>query len=146
MNNRYLYKAKRKDNGEWVEGIPIKTHIGLFICFEENPHYCSQYGYMEIDEIIIVDENTLCQCTGLTDKNGKLIWENDIVKAIYKPKDEDLTIDNFIIKWDKYYCKYVGYYAQKEKVYNPLLFGSQTSFEVIGNIFDNPSLLEGGEN
>lgn len=135
MNREILFKAKRIDTGEWVEGYIIrnthKTFIG-YLC-----------GGADID-IVEIDPSTLCQCTGLTDKNGKKIYENDIVKAIYKPKDGDLTVDNFIIKWDKCNCKYVGYYAQRENVYNPLLFGSQCSFEVIGSIFDNPELLEGG--
>lgn len=95
----------------------------------------------DMGENIEVEKETVCECTGLEDKNGRKIFEGDIVKAIYKPKDEDLTTDNFVIKWDKYYCKYVGYYTNKENVYNPLLFGSQTSFEVIGNIFDNPELI-----
>lgn len=36
-----LFRAKSIQTGEWIEGIPIKTHLGLFISFEENPHYCS---------------------------------------------------------------------------------------------------------
>lgn len=79
-----LFRAKSIQTGEWIEGIPIKTHLGLFISFEENPHYCSQYGYMEIDDILMVGEKTLCQFTGLCDKNGKKIWENDIVLVIYE--------------------------------------------------------------
>lgn len=79
-----LFRAKSIQTGEWIEGIPIKTHLGLFISFEENPHYCSQYGYMEIDDILMIGEKTLCQFTGLCDKNGKKIWENDIVLVIYE--------------------------------------------------------------
>lgn len=141
MNNRYLYKAKRKDNGEWVEGIPIKTHIGLFICFEENPHYCSQYGYMEIDEIIIVDENTLCQCIGSEDKNGKLIWENDICIIHSNPIDEEDGY--FTVGWDNDDARFK---LESNKLV--IDFESIHSYEceVVGNIFDNPELLEGGEN
>lgn len=136
-----LFKAKRLGDGVWVEGFYIMhatsiehpySYTNGKHCIQTVPHNFS-YG---------VDPETVCQYTGLTDKHERKIFEGDIVKAIYKPKDEDLTIDDFIIKWDKYFCKYVGHYIMKENVYNPLLFGSQTSFEVIGNIFDNPELIE----
>lgn len=118
-----LFRGKRVIDGEWVES-------------------CCPLGEMHSGTVTYdFDSKTVCQYTGIEDKNGKRIFEGDIVRAIYKPKDEDLITDDFIIKWDKYYCKYVGHYAKKENVYNPLLFGSQTSFEVIGNIFDNPELI-----
>ena len=136
-----LFKAKSIQTGEWIEGIPIKTHLGLFISFEENPHYCSQYGYMEIDDILIVDEKTLCQFTGLCDKNGKKIWENDIVlvtENVYSAvkfglyhealKSERTHQGFYLESMDNYYYREeLGYWA-KESV-------------VIGNIFDNPELL-----
>lgn len=131
--------------GEWVYGDlttekeePKKSYIWYSV--EAKPGW---NGYVPSESFTEVDQETICQYIGIEDKNGKRIFEGDIVRAIYKPKDEDLTTDDFIIKWDKCYCKYVGYYAKKENVYNPLLFGSQTSFEVIGNIFDNPELTKG---
>ena len=137
-----LFKAKVIDTGEWIEGIPIKTHIGLFMCFDENPHYCNQYGYMEIDKIIKVDESTLCQYTGLTDKNGNKIWENDIVKCNYNDYGEKGTyIGKAIFREDN--CTFI------------VTDGKSTDYEwwneekeVIGNIFDNAcidELLKGEE-
>ena len=135
-----LFRGKDVD-GKWVEGCCIvdemdtnKVYIGyIFGSDGRQPHDT---------DVSLVDPKAVCQYTGLTDKNGRKIFEGDIVRAIYKPKDKDLAIDDFIIKWDKYYCKFVGYYVGKENVYTPLLFGSQTSFEVIGNSFDNPGLLK----
>lgn len=135
-----LFKAKRLDNGEWVYGIPIKTHIGLFMCFEENPHYCNQYGYMEIDEIVLVDENTLCQYTGLTDKNGNKIWENDVVRY-----EDDLAnmVKEDLIGWNETHAAFTRLHRSKmglQYLYINEFIAS--NFEVIGNIFDNPELLE----
>lgn len=132
-----LFKAKRLDNGEWVEGMLIKTHIGLFICFEENSHYCSQYGYMKIDGIAMVDGNTLCQYTGLTDKNGKKIWENDIICNYYDdlfPEDETMSL----IVWDIFGWK-IKEGSSPEEISIATDIGN---CEVVGNIFDNPELLQ----
>lgn len=134
MSREILFRGKRVDNGEWVEGYLMDENY-INVPFNDN----DVNG--RFDDPVEVYPETVCKYTGLTDKNGRKIFENDIVRAIYKPKGEDLTVDDFIIKWDKYYCGYVGYYAEKENLYNPLLFGSRTSFEVIGNIFDNLKLL-----
>ena len=69
MNDRYLYRAKRTDNGKFIEGLLTIMWGQLHIINpdDENTAYP-------------IDESTICQCTGFKDKNGKMIWENDIVK------------------------------------------------------------------
>lgn len=137
-----LFRAKSIQTGEWIEEIPIKTHLGLFISFEENPHYCSQYGYMEIDDILMVGEKTLCQFTGLCDKNGNKIWENDILKT---RSDEYAQV-----KFGFYGTGFAsgdynqGFYAAfPEDFYyrHELGYWCKETY-VRGNIFDNPELLQ----
>lgn len=147
MRREILFQGKRVNWRElpkeewWVKGYLwvgndfsciIPHNVG--ITYNDKSKHVVAFAYE-------VAPKTICEYTGSTGKNGRKIFENDIVRAIYKPKGEDLTVDDFIIKWDKYYCRYVGYYVEKENSYDPLLFGSRTSFEVIGNIFDNPELL-----
>ena len=126
-----LFRAKRLDNGEWVEGIPIQNHIGTFICFDENPHYCHQYGYMEIDEVICVVPEIVCQYTGLTDRNGKKIFEGDILYGEFYGYPFPCN-ETFKIYWDE------GEKGFKANYFN------ESNCEVIGNIFDNPELLKEG--
>ena len=73
MEDRYLFKAKRFDNGEWVQGYLIYSFTGVPIIVTEYDHILMLVTRYE------VDPKTICQCTGLRDKNDKLIWENDIV-------------------------------------------------------------------
>ena len=135
MEDRYLFKAKRLDNGEWVEGALFNGEsyciIGQEIKFSPyTEHECKIVGYE-------VDRDTICQCTGLKDKNGKLIWENDIV-GYY---------DKYVRKW---FYGIVGYGEFNCSCCSGVYgwhFGDEDireyqRYEVKGNKFDNPELLE----
>lgn len=130
-----LFRGKRVDNGEWVYG----DYFSLF----ERP--CIKFGESD-KEIVGVKAETVGQYTGLTDKNGVKIYEGDVV-AIYD-KNNKLT-DICFIEFHKYaYC--CAQYICGKKYYD-LLKAEQRdesgeifeiySYEVIGNIFENPELL-----
>lgn len=143
MEDRYLFKAKRIDNGEWVQGYYVKG-LDLFKDFEE-AHLIFEpntvfYSSGETDGWHKIDPNTICQCTGLKDKNGKLIWENDI--ASYS---DLITGDKKIIciEWNKMQASFVRKYRSPmglQYIYIDEYIASR--MEIIGNIFDNPELLE----
>lgn len=86
MNDRYLYKAKRTDNGEWIQGFlfddgfpkPKHYFVGGIIVTEYTGTASDKWNIAGID-FGKIDPSTICQCTGLKDKSGKLIWENDIL-------------------------------------------------------------------
>lgn len=136
-----LFKAKRVDNAEWVEGYYVKKYdlLGkrhLILYVDNHVRW----------ECVEIDPETLCQFTGLCDKNGSKIWENDIIKyhfgEIYAPikygcyqncfdaqKAEHL---GFYVDWtgDKCLRKDLGYWI--DMVYAM----------PVGNIFDQPELLQ----
>ena len=138
-----LFKAKRIDNGEWVEGCYCKWLKGeRIITYSEKETDCiitwMSNGGMSRYE---VDPKTLCQFTGLCDKNGNKIWENDIVNhnGEYAPvkfgrycSSFDYGSYNFGFYVDfpeeTFYRKELGYWCGKVKV--------------AGNVFDNKELLQ----
>lgn len=132
MEDRYLYKAKRTDNGEWVQGY-------LFGIWEKR--YILWGMTNDIPNMIEVDQSTICQCTGLKDKNGNLIWENDIVRACWQ--DNEAQCEEIAqVAWDEF-----GYYPWLDEYHcdGCDLFNEVLDIEVIGNIFDNKELLESEE-
>lgn len=132
MNREILFKAKRIDNGEWVEGMPLFYQDGSMTIYSQKQ---AQTVGFHIQNNGHCDRNTLCQCTGLNDKNGKLIWENDIVTV---PGDEEPCL----IGWDED-CARWSITQYGSHMYDFDNFDG-VELEVLGNIFDNPELLEGG--
>lgn len=135
MENRWFFKAKRKDDGEWVFG-------GLSYCKKTNAYFITNMGKDHISYIGFhqeVDSNTICQCTGLKDKNGRVIWENDIIKH-YNDETHSESYCTGTVLWDE---NYAGFYRiSNEYGLSKPRISSDCIYEVIGNVFDNPELLE----
>ena len=74
MEDKYLVKAKRTDNREWVVGGLVRYGFTGKEKYYIVPDYASDLYAIEIDP------NTICRCTGLKDENRKQIWENDILQ------------------------------------------------------------------
>lgn len=127
MENRYLFRAKRIDNGEWIIGNLIDYKDGRSDIAETS-------GDWMIRE---VDPSTICQCTGIKDKNGNMVFENDIMSALDDIFPEDITYAR--VAWE-----YTGYCLREKESINiqPLEENDMKYFTVCGNIFDNPELLE----
>lgn len=141
-----LFKAKRISDGQWVEGYLYKQ-VGvkdrIYFAIEVIDNTVKAYE---------VDESTICQYTGLTDKNGNKIWENDVVRyqfdtddCIFPNKDTKKRVGKiFFSDFRASFSVAMG--RNGSKVINNDLFKyvqNGNRVEVIGNIFDNPELLEG---
>lgn len=138
MEDRYLSKAKRIDNGEWVEGYLIFSFTGI-------PYIVQEYDHiLEVMQMYEVDISTICRCTGLKDKNGKLIWKNDIVNGSIK---RGAAFYRCLVLWNE--CK-ARFDVRAMDCNFPMTLDECTDdismsgfdYEVVGNIFDNPELLE----
>ena len=133
MNREILFKAKRKDNGKWAEGyyrrIPCMGMLEHYIMSRNPKNRMEQYA---------IDPDTICQYTGLTDKNGQKIWENDILKAnLDESYPEDITYIKIL--WNE--CGFCVNENYSTDIWTLEKWDAE-HFQVCGNIFDNPDLLE----
>lgn len=138
MEDRYLFKAKtarivdsfnNTEDGKWVKGY-LKCDTGKW--------EISQFEYDRADYVWYeVDPSTICQCTGLKDKNGKLIWENDIVRDEYGNFYKAFWQNDY---YQFSFCAKTGVFPIGAK-WNLWSFKS-SEIEVVGNIFDNKESLE----
>jgi uncharacterized phage protein (TIGR01671 family) len=131
MEDRYLFRAKRIDNGEWVEGMPLEIEGKTMMLIRDDENMWTAEVYC-----VEVDSSTICRCIGSRDKNGKLIWENDIVNCIeaeccgrivWNESEAGFYFDVLLV--DETY--------EEEHIYDYV-----DCMDVIGNVFDNPELLE----
>lgn len=129
-----LFKAKRIDNGEWVEGYYQKRYC-LSDSEESLIFHADSYKMWEYAEIA---PETLCQFTGLCDKNGKKIWENDILMAhLDESYPEDATYET--VEWGV-----AGFVTREANSTDKQYLNEFDTkhFEVVGNIFDRPGLSQ----
>ncbi len=129
-----LFRGKT-DKGEWVQGIPFFEEERCYII--EDLFICDEYDCTGTVNSMVIP-STVGQYTGLTDKNGKKIFEGDIVNF----KTTAHYFKNCRIKYQSCYGRYCaidnhGYEYPIDKTFE---------YEVIGNIYDNPELLERSEN
>ena len=151
-----LFKAKRIDNDEWVEGWIVPTmhntyHDGYRIIDVSGINYDELDGWEPTFISWEVDKDTLCQYTGLTDKNGNKIWENDVVRyqfdtddCIFPNKDTKKRVGKiFFSDFRASFSVAMGRNGSKA-INNDLFKYVQNGnrVEVIGNIFDNPELIK----
>ena len=134
-----LFKAKRKDNGEWIEGYYTECRGETFIGIDTSSMF--EIFCPPVIRWFKVDSETLCRFTGFCDKNGNKIWENDIVN--HNGEYATVKFGTYCSSFD---CESynLGFYVDfpEETFYRKELGYWRRKAEIAGNVFDNPELLQ----
>lgn len=145
MNREILFRGKRIDNGEWVEGQYItdeKDSVHAYVGYL----FGVSNGVVHDTDIVEVIPHTVCRYIGLTDRNGRKIFEGDIVRDIFNSS----VVGS--VRYGEYrnafnddeHGGHIGFYIEwkekKDLLRKDLLYWVNNS-EFIGNIFDNPELM-----
>lgn len=145
MSREILFRGKRIDNGEWVEGALFDGSMYCYIVQhitrrELNPESeCKGTGFL-------VDRNTVCQYTGLTDKNGKKVFDGDICEfSVFDYNGHDTQYKGVVVYTGSRYMlwksKESEYYGSDGGFDLDWVMWQDDEFEIVGNIFDNPELI-----
>ena len=131
-----IFRGKRIDNGEWVNGMPFisKNCCKMIFAMALHPDFVED-GNVYYSEGYPVDLETVGQYTGLTDKNGNRIFEGDIIKRFWLGAEII-----YCVQYDGENASFIGKAMNKRGFTTFDTDGEM--FEVIGNIHDNPELLE----
>lgn len=139
-----LYRGKRVDNGKWVYGNIVFTRSGRAFLLEgsffSGESYEGDFKRGEIYGTEVIPE-TVGQYTALKDKNGKRIFEGDIVRR-FNIKGKEIM--RYTVEWHDDCCMFVLSYCGDDMGYDTdftVFYGAE--LEVIGNVFDNSELLKG---
>lgn len=148
-----LFKAKRIDNGEWVEGNLVlskdaeKGWEAIIIPKLDSNMFTKggAKGNLGFENWHRVDKNTICQYTGLTDKNGNKIWENDVVKFEDCEMSTESGYGDCFVNVGKiaYDADTMSYFITDRITVDMEDMDIKNEVEVIGNTFDNTELLKG---
>jgi len=138
MNDRFKFRYYDLNTMYNVKMLDIAENE-VYITFDESNYGFSMFLIKKED----FNENKLMQCTGLKDKNGKQIYEGDIVRYYYKKSktnpEKPQATENFIVKW----CERGNWTLYTTDDKESLLLGiTLKEIEVIGNIYENPELLD----
>lgn len=149
MVDRYLFKAKFDDSDRWVKGELVEVNDSYLII--QNHASKISVCWFSASNIIEVKKDTICQCTGLKDKNGNLIWENDIVKDLFSDVYAQIKYGGYQSCFDSTKVEHIGFYVNwfgryaKSRRKDLGYWINMVDAEIVGNTFDNPELLESGE-
>lgn len=139
-----LFKAKRIDNGEWIEGHYTECRGETFIGIDTSSMF--EIFCPPVIRWFKVDPKTLCQFTGLCDKNGNKIWENDIIKYHFGEIYAPIKYGYYQNCFDSQKTEHVGFYVDwtgDKCLRKDLGYWIDMVYAMpVGNIFDNPELLQ----